>query len=268
MKDRINNIRKNMIKVAFNCKGKIHWGSSLSCVEIMYALYGVVTNVAKENLPEKQRDEIVVSKGQAALAVYAAMHEAGMINDDFIREFQGDGNDYPEEIMENSKMRIPCSTGSLGLGLPYAAGVALMKKKQGESGRVYVVVGDGECDEGSIWEAVMLAAHYHLDNLSVIVDYNRLQADGDVGTIMNLGNLGKKFEAFGWSVSQVDGHNCEEVVEALRKKSDMPSAVIANTIKGKGISFMENDFSWHDRVLDKELLVQACREVGLEDVRE
>lgn len=266
MEKSISNIRKNIIRVAFNCKGKVHWGSALSCVEIMYVLYGIVTNVADDKISNNERDEIIVSKGQAALAMYAAMHEAGMINDTFISEFQKDGNEFPEEVMNNHEMRIPCSTGSLGIGMPYAVGVALRKKRRKESGKVYTVVGDGECDEGSIWEAAMCASNYGLDNLTMIVDYNGLQADGGTDDVMKLGDISQKFLSFGWSVTEVDGHNCDELIKAFKYTEGKPHVIIAKTIKGRGISFMENDYRWHDNVLDKDFLKQACKEVGIDYV--
>lgn len=267
VKNSIENIRKNIIKVAFNCKGKVHWGSVLSCVEIMYVLYGLLSNISNNNIEDNEKDEIIISKGQAALALYATLSEVGIVNDDFIYNFQKNGTDFPEEIMMNKQMRIPCSTGSLGLGMPYAVGVALKKKRKKQSGKVYVLVGDGECNEGSIWEAVMSAAKYCLDNLIMIIDYNRLQADGSIDFVMDLGNLVDKFHAFGWCVSEVDGHNCKELLNTMKLVTKRPHVVIAKTTKGKGISFMENDYRWHDHILDKELLEQACREVGIDYVR-
>ena len=268
MKEEVLNIRKNIIKTAFNCNGKVHWGSVLSCVEILYVLYSSVTNVTDSTVPDVDKDEIIVSKGQAALALYATMHEVGLINDDYIHTFQGNGSDYPEEIMMNEKLRISCSTGSLGLGMPFAVGLALKKKRRKQKGKVYVVVGDGECDEGSNWEAAMMASHYGLDNLVIIIDFNGLQADGKVEDVMKLDSLWDKLEAFGFRTSEVDGHDCEALGKAMKSAGNTPKAVIARTVKGKGISFMENDFSWHDHMLDKELLKQACMEVGVEYVRE
>ena len=262
------NIRRNMVKVALHCNGKVHWGSSLSCVEILYVLYSAVTNVADITIPDSEKDEIIVSKGQGALAVYATMHEIGMINDDYIYTFQSNGNDYSEEIMVNEKLRIPCSTGSLGIGMPFAVGLALKKKRKKQKGKVYVVMGDGECDEGSNWEAAMLAAHYNLENLVVIIDYNGLQADGFVKDIMKLDCLRGKFEAFGFTTLEVDGHDCEALEKAIKSTENKPYVIIARTVKGKGISFMENDFSWHDRLLGKEFLKQACEEMGVEYARE
>lgn len=257
----VKNIRRNIIRVAENCSGKVHWGSSLSCVEILYTIYGITSNIAQKNVDENDEDVIIISKGQAALAMYATMYEVGLIDDSFITQFQKNGGDYPEEITENRNMKIPCSTGSLGVGLPYAVGVALKKKMKKYGGDVYVLVGDGECDEGSIWEAVMLAAHYKLNNIVLIVDCNGLQADGETRDILNLDKLPEKFQSFGWDTIEVDGHSCIEIKDAYCKKADKPFVIIAHTVKGKGISFMENDFTWHDKILNKELLIQAKREV-------
>ena len=268
MKEEVLNIRKNIIKTAFNCNGKVHWGSVLSCVEIMYVLYGIVSNVSDKNIPYNEKDQIIVSKGQAALAMYAAMHEAGMINDDFVTQFQNNGSIFCEEIMQNEELEIPCATGSLGIGMPYAVGVALRKKRKGELGVVYTVVGDGECEEGSIWEAIMCASKYSLNNLVMLIDYNGLQSDGAIDDIMRLGKLRDKFLSFGWRVSEVNGHDCNLLAKTLKSCGEKPHVIVAKTIKGKGISFMENEYMWHDNVLNRELLMQACKEVGIEYVRD
>lgn len=263
--ERSFHIRQNIIRTADYCKGKVHWGSSLSCVEILNVLYGLVLNLSEKNTYQ-DRDKIIVSKGQAALSVYLAMQENGLLSDDVLGKYQKNGTVYSEELTMCEALDIPCSTGSLGLGLPFGVGLALAAKRKGYAYRVYVVCGDGECDEGSVWEAALAAAHYQLDNLVLVVDHNHLQADGAVKDIMDLNSLQKKFEAFGWNSRQVNGHCEKELFEALtQEEKGKPHAVIAETVKGKGISFMENEFMWHDHVLDGALQEQAKREVGIVD---
>ena len=259
----VDNIRRNMIKIGRNCDGKVHWGRSLSCVEILYAIYGIVSNIRNKTLMENERDQVIVSKGQAALAMYTTMYEVGMIDDDLFVSFQKNGSRYSEEVTQDEGILVPCSTGSLGLGLSYAVGKAYAGKMQNNSSTIFVVVGDGECEEGCIWESMMFASQNQLDNLTVVVDYNGLQADGKVDEIITLGQIEQKFQSFGCETEAVDGHDVDALVQALKRKTDCPKVIIAKTIKGKGISFMENDFSWHDRVLQKENLKQASEEVGI-----
>lgn len=254
-------IRKEIISVGDYCKGKIHWGSSLSCVEIMNLLYAHYLSINGE---ETNNDVFVVSKGHAALALYATMKVNNLIDDNYLELYQQDGSEYPEEITMNSKLNIPCSTGSLGVGISYAAGKALAYKRKRIPNMVYVLVGDGECNEGSVWETVMFANHYCLDNLVVIIDSNCLQADGLTKEIMDMGDLQIKFQAFGWKSCTVDGHDYNELISAFETEHrGRPLAIIAKTVKGKGVSFMENDFSWHDHILDRNLLDKAKEEVGL-----
>ena len=226
----------------------------------------MVTNLTKKNIENKDRDIIIVSKGHAALAYYAVMEECGLLEENFIADYQKNGSKYPEELVKDESLRIECSTGSLGMGLPYAVGVAIREKRKGEKKRIFCLVGDGECDEGSIWEAVMLASQLKLGNLTLIIDLNGLQADGETKEIIDWSGMGAIFNSFGWKTRNVNGHNFEKLHLALIEKSEVPTVVIAETVKGKGISFMENDFAWHDQVLNKHLLQKAKEEVGLSSV--
>jgi transketolase len=232
-------------------------------VEILISVMAEVSNFADQGLEQGDRDVLIVSKGHAALAYYGVMSELGLIEGDFICSYQKNGSDYPEELVRDERLGIECSTGSLGLGLPYGVGMGFLAKRRGRNRRVFCVVGDGECDEGSVWEAIMFAGQQRLSNVSLIVDFNGLQADGDTKGIIAWDNMEARIESFGWDVRSVDGHDFEELNLALRAVGHKPKAVIARTVKGKGISFMENDFSWHDRVLNKELLKQARMEIGL-----
>ena len=247
-------IRQKMVGVTDFCKGKIHWGSSLSCVEILNILYDRYID---------ENTELIVSKGHAALALYTVMNIHGKLSDECFSHFQENGGIYPEEITLNEQMRIPCSTGSLGLGLPYVVGMALAMKRENTGRRVFVVSGDGECDEGSVWESVMFANQMKIDNVVLIIDYNHLQADGRTDDIIDFGVFEEKFKVFGWAAKTVNGHDYAELVDAIDWicNEGKPGVIIAETIKGKGISFMENDFTWHDRVLDRDWLERAKEEV-------
>lgn len=266
LKKQAIHVRQKIISAADYCYEKVHWGSSLSCVEILLSLIADVSNWTKKDVKNNERDMIIVSKGHVALAYYSVMEECGLLNEKFIEKFQKNGSRYPEELVKDSVLKTECTTGSLGLGLPYAVGVALRNNRKGHGNRIFCLVGDGECDEGSIWEAVMLASQLRLNNLTLVIDLNGLQADGETKEIIDWSGMENIFHAFGWKARKVDGHNFEELHSALTEKNKVPSVVIAKTVKGKGISFMENDFAWHDQVLNKDLLQKAKEEVGLSSV--
>lgn len=262
-KEQARRVRQKIISAADVCVEKVHWASSLSCVEILISVMKEAVNFADQSFEHKDRDVLIVSKGHAALAYYAAMNELGFIKEDFISSYQKNGSDYPEELVRNMRMGIECSTGSLGLGLSYGVGMGFLAKRRGKNRRIFCIVGDGECDEGSVWEAIMFAGQHRLNNVILIVDFNGLQADGDTDEIIAWDNMQTQIKSFGWDVKSVDGHDFEKLDLAYKDISDRPRAIIAKTIKGKGISFMENDYTWHDRVLNKELLKQARMEIGL-----
>lgn len=257
-------IRQLIISTADYCKGKIHWGGSLSCVEILNYLYTMLINNIEIKDIKNINDQIIVSKGHAALALYSVLSVHGFFKEDFRLTYQSDGSFFPEEITMDEFLSIPCSTGSLGLGLPFATGKALKSKRNFENKTYYVLMGDGECNEGSVWESVMFAAQNKLDNLCVIIDRNKLQSDGNTEEIISMNNLEKNFASFGWHTSTICGHSYKELSEAFKIcKTDKPRVIIAETIKGKGISFMENNYIWHDKVLNRDLLEIAKCEVGI-----
>ena len=253
-------VRQSMISVADHCHERVHWGSSLSCVEILIYILSEASNILNEDIDCQYKDALIVSKGHAALGQYAVMQELGLIKEEFVHSYQKNNSRYPEELVKDAKLHIECSTGSLGLGLPYAVG---MDKIRGIQRKIFCVAGDGECDEGSVWEAIMLAAQTQLDHLVLVIDLNGLQADGSTDTIMNWSNMQAQIESFGWNVQVANGHDFHELEDAFCAKTGKPTAIIARTVKGKGISFMENDWSWHDRILDRDLLEKAKMEVGL-----
>lgn len=261
LEEMARNVRRRMISVADYCRGKIHWGSSLSCVEILLSIIKDSSNITVSGIESKQRDSLIISKGHAALVYYSVLEECGLIARPFAEEFQKNGSQYTEELTMNEELFIECSTGSLGLGLPFATGFAIKNKKEDICKRIYCIVGDGECDEGSNWEAIMLASQLHLNNLTLIIDRNGLQADGSTESILSWSNLSERLRAFGWEAREADGHDFISLRAALAPCQDRPLAVIANTVKGKGISFMENDFTWHEKILKGEVLQLAKMEV-------
>lgn len=255
-------IRLSALKMALNCgKNGSHLGAGLSAVEIMAALYGGVLKFDINNKEDKNRDRLVVSKGHCVLSYYSALRQVGFLTDEDIESFETNGSHFHGHAMRNLDKGIEFSGGSLSLGMSFAVGQALACKKKGLSSRVFSIVGDGECDEGLIWEAAMSAANYGLNNFILIVDRNKLQYDGSTTEVMNQIDLGDKFRAFGFDVRVVDGHDVEALTKAMNAASDNPVCVIADTIKGKGVSFMEGVKTWHHSTLSQEQYELAVKEI-------
>ena len=234
-------LRKEIIKLAYNSKLS-HIPSALSAIDIMDVVYNNIMN---------SKDKFILSKGHACLALYILLREKG---------FNPIISGHPDIDVENG---IECTTGSLGHGLPMAVGMALGKKLKNESGNIYALLGDGECQEGTTWESFLLSRQLGLDNLIVIIDYNKFQALGTVDSILSLNNLFDKLCSFGCFVKQVDGHDITSLYNILCGKSidGLTKAVIANTIKGKGISFMENVYGWHSRGLTEDTYRKAMEDL-------
>lgn len=255
-------LRLSALKMACDCgKNGSHVGPGLSAIEIIATLYGDVLRYDVNNPNDENRDRLVVSKGHCVLAYYSALNKVGFLSDEDIASFETNGSHFHGHAMRNLANGIEFSGGSLSMGMTFAVGLALSCKRKGLSSRVFALVGDGECDEGLIWEAAMSAAHYKLNNFTVIVDRNKLQYDGPTQDVMNQIDLGKKFEAFGFDVTVVDGHDCDELSKALKKTTAKPTCVIADTIKGKGVSFIEGVKEWHHHTLTPEQYEQARKEV-------
>jgi transketolase len=228
-------------------------------------LYFGIMNHDPQNPTWPDRDRFILSKGHGVLGYYTALAEAGYFPLQVLDTFETDDSDLPGHPCRKIDYGIETSTGSLGHGLSIGVGLALAGKLDKKNYTVYVVVGDGECDEGTVWEAVMSANQFQLDNLVVVVDRNLLQSDGLSREIMQLDSLGEKWRQFGWVVREVDGHNVGDLLEALHIKSrpkGHPYAVIAHTIKGKGVSFFENNNQWHHSSLNKEQAANALAEMG------
>lgn len=257
-------IRKNIINACRHIRGtSAHYGGTLSCVEILIALYDYVLNWSDSEI----RDRFILSKGHGALALYCVLKEKGILTQADLDAFEADGTCYFAHAKRNIDKGIEFSGGSLSLGFSYAVGVALACKDK--ANHIYVLLGDGECDEGLVWEAAMAAANYHLGNLTIIIDHNELQSDGYVKDVMDTYSLMDKFAAFGWDAVEVDGHDIGALVRALNGGverinhigGDKPRCIIAKTIKGKGVSFMENNPKWHHGLLTEEQYKQAMAEL-------
>lgn len=262
-KEQAKHVRQKIISIADYCHERVHWASSLSCVEILVYIMSGASNFTDKEVRDEERDVLIVSKGHAALAQYAVMCELGLIGEEFVELYQKNGSNYPEELVKDKSLYVECSTGSLGMGLPYAIGMAIFTKRRGIRKKIFCVMGDGECDEGSVWEAIMLASQQKLDNVFLIIDLNGLQADGDTDDIISWRNIERQLKEFGWNVSSVEGHDFNELSTSFKSITGKPTAIIARTVKGKGISFMENDYLWHDRILNKKFLEQAKMEIGI-----
>lgn len=240
-----------------------HIGSCLSIADILAVLYGGVLRVDATRPDWADRDRLVVSKGHAAAIVYAALAESGFFPIEELDTYLSNGG----RLAGHVTMTVPgveLSTGSLGHGLPVAAGMAVAAKRDRSAARSFCIVSDGELDEGSNWEAIQFAQHFRLDNLVAIVDYNKIQSFGTVAEVSDLHPLADKFKAFNWGVREVDGHDHDGLFAALAEPAPIPgrpTAVIANTIKGKGVSFMENQLLWHYRNPDDAQLIAALAEL-------
>ncbi|WP_017414085.1 transketolase [Clostridium tunisiense] len=259
------NIRQDIIKMLTE-SGSGHPGGSLSAVEIMTTLYFNEMNVDPKNPKDPNRDRFVLSKGHAAPVLYSVLAEKGFFNKEELMGLRKLGSMLQGHPNMNYIPGVDMSTGSLGQGISAAVGMALAGKLDKKEYRVYTLLGDGELEEGQVWEASMAAAHYKLDNLTAFVDFNGLQIDGDVEDVMNPNPIADKFVAFGWNViSLEDGHDLEAIKNAIeegKKVKDKPTMVVCKTIKGKGVSFMENEAGWHGSTPNKEQCEQALSEIG------
>ncbi|MGL4954987.1 MAG: transketolase, partial [Cetobacterium sp.] len=240
-------IRKDIVQMI--CKSKSgHPGGSLSAADIVTALYFSEMNIDPKNPKMEGRDRFVLSKGHAAPVLYSALAERGYFDRALLDTLRAYGSPLQGHPDMKKLPGVEISTGSLGQGLSVANGMALSARMSGEDYRTYVLMGDGELQEGQVWEAAMTSAHYKLDSVCAFIDSNNLQIDGNVDKIMGVAPLDKKWEAFGWNVIQIDGHNFEEIFAALdaaKATKGKPTVIIANTVKGKGVSFMENVCGFH-----------------------
>lgn len=260
-------IRKDIVKMLTESASG-HPGGSLSATDIMTVLFFKEMNIDPNNEKDPNRDRFVLSKGHAAPVLYSTLARRGYFPVEelsTLRKFKSRLQGHPSiQYLPG----IDMSTGSLGQGVSAAVGMALAGKIDENDYRVYTLLGDGELEEGQVWEASMCAAHYKLNNLTAFIDFNGLQIDGDITKVMNPCPIDKKFEAFGWNVLVIDGHNYEEIIDAIEKAKeckDKPTAVVCKTIKGKGVSFMENQAEWHGIAPSREQCEAALKELGGEN---
>jgi transketolase len=242
-----------------------HIGSCLSLADILAVLYGGVLRIDPKKPEWPDRDRLIVSKGHAAAVTYAAVAEAGFMPIERLGEYARNGGQLYGHVTHAGVPGVEMSNGSLGHGLPVGTGMALAGKREGRPWRVFVLMSDGECDEGSNWEAIMFAAHHKLENLTIVIDYNKIQSLDFVAKTIGLEPLADKFTAFGWGVREVDGHDVaalRRTLESVPIEPGKPNAIIAHTIKGKGVSWMENKVLWHYRPPAEDELEKALAEVA------
>ena len=261
-------IRADIIKEVYSAKSG-HPGGALSIVDILTVLYFNQMNISPEDPRNENRDRFVLSKGHASAALYATLAERGFFSVNELENFRKLGSMLQGHPDMKHIPGVDMTTGSLGQGLSVANGMAMMSKLDKKGIRVYTILGDGEIEEGQIWEAAMTASQYRLDNLCVIVDNNNLQIDGELKKVMSSYPIDKKFESFGFVVFNVDGNDIEELIkvfESAKLIKGKPVAIIAKTVKGKGISFMENKAEWHGKAPSEEEYKQAIKELGAQNL--
>ena len=247
-----------------------HIGSVFSIVDILACLYGDLMNINPKNFKDKNRDRFILSKGHAGAGVYAVLAEKGFFSKDLLKTHYLDGSVLSGHVSHKSIPGVELSTGSLGHGLPVGVGLAISAKLDNRKNKVIVLLSDGECDEGSNWEAIMFSSHHNLDNLIVIIDYNKYQSLDTIENTLNLEPLVEKLIAFGWNVIETDGHDIKDILESYKKASkclNKPSCIIAHTIKGKGVSFFENKVLWHYRSAKGEEYERAKNELINKDLK-
>jgi transketolase len=249
-------IRRHCVRMTSKANAS-HIGSCLSMADLLAVLYGKILRLNSRDADWADRDRFVLSKGHGCAALYAILAESGFFPLSSLDSFYQDGSPLAGHATHKDIPGVEVSTGSLGHGLPIATGMALAAKRDGKSYRVFCLLSDGECDEGSTWEPALFAPNHRLDNLTAIVDYNKIQSLGTVKEVLDLDPLADKWQAFGWAVREIDGHDIAAICDALTAlpyESNRPSCIVAHTVKGKGVSFMENKLLWHYRApLGEEL---------------
>ena len=258
------NIRKNILTMVYTAQSG-HPGGSLSAADILTSLYFEEMDINKDNVSSRDRDRFVLSKGHITPGYYATLCEKGFIPKEELKTFRQLHSPLQGHPNMNYIEAVDMSTGSLGQGISAAVGMALANRLDKNDHRIYFLLGDGESEEGEVWEACMAAGHYKLDNLCGILDYNHLQIDGNIEDVVGPEPFPEKFEAFGWHVVEVDGHDFESLAkgfEEARNTKGQPTMIIAHTIKGKGVSFMENNYKWHGSAPNQEQYEAAMKELG------
>lgn len=264
MEAKANQLRGDIVEMLYHSQSG-HPGGSLSIVEIMVALYYNRMKIDPSNPKMENRDRFVLSKGHAAPVLYAVLADLGYFPKEDLKTLRKTGSHLQGHPDMNKTPGVDVNTGSLGQGIAIAGGMALAAKHLKKSYNVFTIIGDGEMQEGLVWEAAMAAAHYKLDNFTVILDHNGLQIDGPNDQVMSVGDSMDKFAAFGFQCYRINGNDLEQVLNALDEPFfGKPKFICADTIKGKGVSFMENDYNWHGKAPNKDQYLQAMKELGVE----
>ena len=256
MEEIAKQVRKDILFEIYNAQSG-HPGGALSCTDILVAIYFKLIN---------EGDKVILSKGHASAAVYAVLAEKGFFEREELKTFRKLGSRLQGHPSLHKIPGVDAPSGSLGQGLSIANGIALSFKLNKKENYVYCILGDGEIEEGQVWEAAMSSCHHKLNNVIAFLDYNKLQIDGSNDEVMKVAPVKEKFESFGWYVQEIDGHNFKEIISAVEnaKKQDKPIMIIANTIKGKGVSFMENNVSWHGKAPNDEEYKRAMEELEVD----
>ena len=238
-----------------------HVASSLSVIDLLAVLYSGIANITPDNHEKADRDIVILSKGHAAAAIYSVLALKKFFDSSWLDNYCGDGAQLGGHVTSTGVPGVELSTGSLGHGLPYGLGIAISRKLTKSPGNIFIIMSDGECDEGTTWESALIANHYNLNNLCVIIDRNRIQSLDYTESTIALEPFIDKWRSFGWDVIEVDGHNYFSLAESMSEKSSKPKCIIANTIKGKGVDFMENTVLWHYKSPNDEELSSAISQV-------
>jgi transketolase len=257
-------IRRRVLQMIHAAKSS-HVGSVFSTVDLLAVLYAKILRLDPSRPDDPERDRFILSKGHACAGLYVVLAELGFFPESWLDEFYCNGGRLAGHATHAGVPGVEVSTGSLGHGLAIASGMALLGKRENRGFRVFVMLSDGECDEGSTWEAALFAPFHRLDNLTVIIDYNKIQSLGAVKDVLDLEPMAAKWRAFGWEVREIDGHNHAEIEKELHgvpAQTGHPTCIVAHTIKGKGVSFMENNLLWHYRAPDGEEFRAALAELG------
>jgi transketolase len=259
-------MRKTMIQMGYDCGTSAHFGGGLSMVESLAVLYDCILKYDVKNKQLADRDRFILSKGHGVLGFYAALYTFGLIGKNQIKSFQQNESEFIAHPIMDLDYGIESSNGSLGHGLSLGIGIALAARLKKKRYRTFVMLGDGECNEGSVWEAVMSAAHFKLNNLVAIVDRNKMQNDGISKDVMEFHSLERSWKSFGWDVISINGHDLKSLYDSLKSEKSLskPRVIIANTVKGRGVSFMEGVPSWHHGKLTEQTYQQAIKELNSE----
>ncbi len=254
-------IRKKTLEIIHNSHSS-HIASIFSVADIIAVLFSEILKLDSKNPKWEKRDRLILSKGHAGLALYVALQKKGFFDEKFLDTYCKDGSYLFGHVSYKNVPGVEVSSGSLGHGICIASGMALAAKINNQNHRIFTIIGDGECDEGSVWETALFANHYELNNLIVIIDHNKMQSLDFCENTIKLSNLADKWKAFGWDVFEVDGHNHEELKKVLQNtENKKPKCIVAHTIKGKGVSFMENNILWHYRDPQDEHYLKAMEEL-------